>query len=274
MRGYLSVESADEGRVPIRSRTAVYRDPDRGQEIVAESDGDVVSLGVADVTVSRRDEAGPPVAIIPREEQVEIENNGNANGITVVSAGSRTEVAAGRVESVTTDDTISIGYRTDLQLQIERETRLEQNVVHQGDGDVVLGDFTDQSTTVGDDNVMNRTDIEGGTSGAEADRGDATATGADAGEQRTAADGATRAGTDAATRDSADAGYCPDCGTETRPSDAYCSGCGRELASNEGDTQQFCQRHQLAYRGAACPECTAERSERGNADASSDSEAR
>jgi hypothetical protein len=245
----------------------VYRDPDRGQEIVAESDGDVVALGVADVTVSRRDEAGAPVVIVPREEQLEIENNGNANGVTVVSAGSRTEVATGRVESVTTDATISIGYRTDLQLQIERETRLEQNVVHQGEGDVVLGDFTDQSTTVGDDNVMNRTDIEGGTSGGESDRGDATAASADAG-------GTNRAGTEAATRDSSDATRCPDCGMETRPSDAYCSGCGRELAVDESNTQQFCQRHQLAYRGDTCPECAAARSERGTADASSGDEAK
>jgi hypothetical protein len=258
MRGYISVDSADEGRVPIRSRTAVYRDPDRGQEIVAESDGNVVALGIADVTVSRWDDAGAPVIIVPREEQIEIENNGNANGITVVSAGSRTEVATGRVESISTDATISIGYRTELQLQIERDARLEQNVVHQGEGDVVLGDFTDQSTTVGDDNVMNRTDIEGGRTGVTADRSDDPTAGAGTEKGPRATDGATHSATEAAAQDPSDTGRCPDCGTETRPSDAYCSGCGRELASEKGDTQHFCQRHQLAYRGDTCPECATE----------------
>jgi hypothetical protein len=260
MRGYLSADSVDGGDVPVRSRTAVYRDPDRGQEIVAETDDGVVPLGVADVTVSRRGDSGAPVVIVPREERIEIRNNGNANGVTVVSAGERTEVSAGRVESVTTDAAVSIGYRTELQLQIERDARLEQNVVHRGEGDVVMGDLTDRSTTVGDDNVMNRTDVgeagqadgpdraDGATASAGTDGGRATGEGGGGRESESGDEGGGPAG-----------GHCPDCGAETRPSDAYCSGCGRKLAPDEGDTQQFCQRHERTYSGDVCPECARER---------------
>lgn len=251
MRGYLSVDSADGGDVPVRSRTAVYRDPDRGQEIVAETDEGVVPLGVADVTVSRRGDSGAPVVIVPQEERIEIRNNGNANGVTVVSAGDRTEVSAGRVESVTTDAVVSIGYRTELQLQIERDARLEQNVVHRGEGDVVMGDLTDRSTTVGDDNVMNRTDVGGTGRGGDPDRADGPTASAGTDGGRATGESGGEGGGPTAER-------CPDCGAGIRPNDAYCSGCGRKLAPDEGDTQQFCQRHERTYSGV-CPECASER---------------
>lgn len=252
MRGYLSAESADNGKIPVTSRTAVYRDPERGERIVAERDENVVSLGVADVTVSRRGNAGAPIVIVPREERIEIRNNGNSNGVTVASAGDTTDVAAGRIESVTTDATISIGYRTTLQLQIERDARIEQNVVNQGDGNVVMGDMTDNSTTVGDDNVMNRTDVGGG---------GRKPTVRGPGESKTSNAPETRSepGTKPSGGGQPESASCPDCGAETRPGDAFCSGCGRELAAGEDDTRQFCQRHQRAYQGGSCPECAKER---------------
>lgn len=253
MRGYLSAESADSGQIPVTSRTAVYRDPERGEQIVAERDENVVPLGVADVTVSRRGNAGAPIVIVPREERVEIRNNGNSNGVTVASAGDTTDVAAGRIESVTTDAAISIGYRTTLQLQIERDARIEQNVVHQGEGNVVMGDLTDNSTTVGDDNVMNRTDVGGSVEQEPAVRGSNTSKASNSPDVRSGS-GETRSG-----GGQPESARCPDCGAETRPEDSFCSGCGRELTPDRGDTQQFCQRHQRAYQGDTCPECAKQR---------------
>jgi hypothetical protein len=288
MRGYLSVEAA-AGQVPVRERTGVYRDPDRGEAVVAETDGNVVPLGVADVTVSRRGASGVPVVLLPQDERIEIRNNGNSNGVTVVSGGETTDVPEGRVESVTTDATISIGYRTDLQLQIERDARLEQNVVHRGEGDVVMGDMTDRSTTVGDDNVMNRSEIGDSTPDSDGDErttsaskreGSATSNpdrsrtrnrhptkttdrspGSDPESRRQGPEPTSETGGAGAGGRGSSERVCPDCGTETRPTDSYCSGCGRELGGDEGggDTQKFCQRHERAYRGDTCPECARER---------------
>ncbi|WP_251343547.1 hypothetical protein [Haloplanus halophilus] len=227
MRGYLSAADADGGRIPLDSRTELYRKADENNRVVAESEGTVRPLGVADATVSRKTDGRAPVTLVPRSEFVEIRNDGNTNGVTVTTGGDEFDVEEGFVETVARDATITLGYRTTLRLTVEREASVERNVVHQGEGDVVVGDQTnvDRSRTVGDDNVINRS-LGGDGDGA-----------ADA--------------VDTSERGGSGPSYCVDCGAKLT-GDGACPECDRGDAT---DTRQFCERHQRTYVGDACPEC-------------------
>lgn len=268
MRGYVSVDSAEKGQIPVESRTEIYRDPGDTERILAETDGERIPLGVADVTVSRKKGSTAPVVIEPRDGKIEVRNNGNSNGVTVVSQGIERDVPEGHVETLDSDATIAIGYQTELQLRAEREAKVEQNVVHRGQGDVVMGDSVDRSTTVGDDNVINRSDI-GGDQPADvgddnvindSDVGGSGPSGTDSGSG-----GSQPAGPDSGSAGSnGDTQYCINCGTQVAVTAAFCPSCGQNLgvesgAETGGDTQQFCQRHDLAYSGDVCPECASRR---------------
>ena len=229
MRGYLSATDADGGRVPLDARTELYREAEENNRVVAETAGTVRPLGVADATVSRKQNGRAPVTLIPRTESVEIRNDGNTNGVTVTTGDDEFDVGEGFAETVARDATISLGYRTTIHLTVEREA----TVVHQGDGDVVVGDQTnvDRSTTVGDDNIINRSEI-----GEDAGRGG-----------RRDADG----GGDGGSTTDTGPTYCTDCGT--RLAGGVCPECDR--GQDDGDTKQFCERHERPYTGDACPEC-------------------
>ena len=267
MRGYVSVDKSGQGQIPVDTRTEIYRDPGESERILAETDNQTIPLGVADVTVSRKKGDQAPVVIRPQSEFIEIRNNGNSNGVTVVSDGTTNDVAEGRVETVTRDAKISIGYQTELQLTIEREAKVEQNVVNKGEGDVIMGDNIDRSTSVGDDNVINRSDIGGQGSATVGDdnvvnRSDVG--GPDRAEQpssrRAAADG--QGGASAAESESATQ-FCISCGTEIPTQVRYCPSCGHELEAtgsstdqqHTSDTQKFCEQHQRTYAGEHCPDC-------------------
>ena len=128
------------------------------------------------------------------------------------------------------------GGRIPLGSSTEREATVEQNVVHEGEGDVVVGDQTnvDRSTTVGDDNVVNRSTI----GGAAPDDG-----GSAAGPSRD---------TDATT-DGRQPTYCTDCGAKLPP-DGVCPDCDAG-ADDTTDTVQYCERHERTYTGGTCPDC-------------------
>lgn len=270
MRGYVTIDSSDAGKISVESRTEVYRDPERGEQIVAETDGNAVPLGVADVTVSRKKGSTAPVVLNPREKRIEIHNNGNSNGVTVDSEGTEREVAEGRIETVSNDATITIGYQTTLRLTTERGAK----IVNEGSGTVVMGD--DRSTHV-TDSVVNRSDI-GGDAPAVVDDSvvNRPAAGSEANPSKTnsvggrAPDSESRPGPEhgrASSTDTQDMQFCINCGTEIRATALYCPHCGYDLSpdqvpetgtettTSETDTQQFCQEHELAYDGDACPKC-------------------
>ncbi|MFC7173786.1 hypothetical protein ACFQL0_11370 [Haloplanus litoreus] len=198
---------ADGGRIPLESYAELYRKPDENNRIVVETSGTVRPLGVADATVSRKKNGQAPVSLAPKSEFVEIRNDGNTNGVTVTTGGEEFDVEQGFVETVARDATISVGYRTTLTLTVEREATVEQNVVHQGEGDVVVGDQTnvDRSTTVGDDNVVNRSSI-GGSEGHDGRRASGSSTESSTGGGPT---------------------YCTDCGTKLTGPGGVCPECDR-----------------------------------------------
>ena len=252
MRGYLSAANGETngGRIPLESPTELYREPDEHNRVVAESEGRVRPLGVADATVSRKKGGRAPVRLTPRSEFVEIRNDGNTNGVTVSTGGDEFEVEEGFVETVARDATISLGYRTTLRLTVEREASVEQNVVHQGDGDVVVGDQKniDRSTSVGDDNIINRSSV-GDPSAADGGTGSDSAPASGRGS-RGAGSGPDTADSAPGSRGTSSPTYCTDCGTKLV--DGTCPECA---AGGTTDTRRFCERHERTYTGDACPEC-------------------
>lgn len=152
MKGYLSPADDESRTVSIDGRVSLYRDPDRGQEVVVETARGVTSLGVADVTVSRKKGDRGPVVIEPQAECIEVRNEGNANGVVVDPAGEGREVEEGFSARLSRDTRLKLGYQTEVELTVEREAREEY--VIQGDLDA------DGDVTIGGDKVDDRTVVE------------------------------------------------------------------------------------------------------------------
>ena len=224
MKGYLSPERTDNGAVPIESRTEVYRDPARDQEVVVETETGVAPLGIADVTVSRKKGDDPPVVFVPQPESIEVRNRGNSNGVVVRTEGDSHDIEEGFSERVRRDAVIELGYQTQLRLTVERDARIEVS-----GGDYVAGDKVDNSTTV-NDSVVNRSDIGPGQAG-EDSRGDDV----------TVDDSVVNRSNVGGDSQSATSGDAPETVSET-------------------DTQNSCQTHGITYTGPVCPKCEAERS--------------
>lgn len=234
MRGYISLAEASGGKVPLEGRTEIYRDPGDSERILVETDEQTVTLDVADVTVSRKKDGVAPVVVEPKSEHVEVRNNGNANGVTVVTAESEFDVAEGLVESVRRDARVEVGYQTQLRIEVERTAHQEINIEGSEVGDVVVGDQTnvDQSTTVGDDNVINRSEIGDEGTGVPAASADAP-------------DRSTTVGDDNVMN-------------RTTVGESGATG-GGSTPDDDSTTQKFCEEHQRTYTDE-CPECLAEES--------------
>lgn len=158
MRGYISPLSS-EGRISLDSKTEIYRDPEHSRAVVAEQKGEKVRLGVSDVTVSRKKNGTAPVVLDPKDNFIEVHNNGNSNGVVIESSSGKQKVREGFVETVQTDTDLKIGYNTILCVIVETVSEVT-NIEHAGEGDVVAGDKkvenVDKSTEVGQDAVVNR----------------------------------------------------------------------------------------------------------------------
>jgi hypothetical protein len=249
MKGYLSPLGTEGGSVKVESRTEIYRSSDDTEEILVETGGRTLSTGVSDVTVSRKKGGEAPIVIEPGREFIGIRNAGNANGITVRTRDEETEVEEGHLVNVSRDAELVLGFNAAFELVVERDARVE--VVNQGDGDVVLGDQrnVDNSTTVGDDNVVNRSDIGGDEPGS-GEIGDDNVV------NRSRVGGDDRALEGEATGD--DTRFCTECGTELPAGAVACFACGAPLEPDggaEGETRGYCERHQRTYSGETCPVC-------------------
>lgn len=224
MRGYLSVRGGDN-QIPLEERVEVYRTPDDSGRIVLDTTDQTVRLDVADMTVSRKTGDEAPVVLEPRSEHIEIHNQGNTNGVTVIRGEREVTLDAGFLERVSRDVRVKIGYQTVLQLDVEREAR--QEYVIEGNveqGDVVMGsaEKVDRSTTV-TDSVVNRSDLGAGDHSDEGERTGTSPTG-----------GASQA-------------------SDATPGPAD----GPATTEASKATQKFCETHQRSYADT-CPECAAE----------------
>ncbi|WP_136686774.1 zinc ribbon domain-containing protein [Halorhabdus amylolytica] len=156
------------GRIPIETRTEIYRDPDNGQQITVNTDGRTVTLGIADVTVSRESGDEAPIVIKPESECIEVRNEGNTNGVHIRTEGDQKELEKGFSARIRRDAVLKVGYQTEFRLTVEREAR-EEYIIDgdvDADGDVVMGDQrnVDERTTV-EDVVAKELEVDGETSG-------------------------------------------------------------------------------------------------------------
>jgi len=242
MKGYLSPETTDSGVVPIESRAEVYRDPDRGQEIVVETPTGIASLDIADVTVSRKKGDDPPVVLISQSESIEIRNQGNSNGVVVRTDGETREIDDGFSERVRRDAVIELGYQTELRLTVERDPRVEV----QG-GDYVAGDKTEVT-----DSVVNRSEIGTGqpADAPEADETDGTVD--DSVVNRSQVGNSGRVDDSVVNR--SNVGETPTADTSASSDDPT----GRLTSGGTDDqttTRNVCEVHQITYTGQTCPKC-------------------
>lgn len=227
MKGYLKPTSGGAGSVSIDTRTEIYRDPDEGQEIVVAKDGSVSSLGIADVTVSRKQGDSAPVVIEPESECIEVRNQGNSNGVVVDEAdGAETELAEGFSARVRRDAELTLGFNATFRLTVEREAR--QEYVIEGDvqgGEVVMGDKDDNSTVV-EDVVAKRLNVDDGGEGATEVR-DAVANEMNVGDADTT--------------------------TAAHPEQR-----SDPVREDTSTTQGVCETHGITYTGTVCPKCARE----------------
>jgi hypothetical protein len=240
MKGYLTPEQGGAGAVPIESQAEVYRDPDSGQEVTVATDGSESSLGVADVTVSRKKNGTAPVVLKPESECIEVRNRGNTNGVVVRTDGDHKELQEGFSARLRRDAVLQIGHQTKLRLTIEREAR-EEYVIGgdvDADGDVVMGEQrnVDQRTTV-EDVVAKEIEVDGDSP---AEVRDTVAN-----DMRVGANGDDESPTQ---------NVCEDHGTYTGQVCPKCE--STDDASSEGDSKYciFCG-DTVPTSAQACPEC-------------------
>ncbi|UTF54828.1 zinc ribbon domain-containing protein [Natronosalvus rutilus] len=222
MKGQLSVVDQRGGKLAVDFSTEIYRDSGETQQILAETPDRVVSLGIEDATVSRKKQGVAPLVLTPEADHISVTNNGNANGVTVVDANGTSDIADGHMATLRSDATLEIGFRTTLRLEVERTAGPEVTVEGDVSGNVVLGDHVDRSTTVGDDNVLNRTDVGG--------------------------DGAAEVGDDNVfSRSSIDTAETTSfCNEHNRPYDEVCPSCTQEAPATQTNVES--QRHQTNTR--------------------------
>lgn len=148
-KGYLSpLDSPNEGEhIIIESSVEVYRRDDDRHEVVAETDGQIVSLGIRDATVSRKNDGPAPVVFEPiGPGRVTLHNNGTTNPVTVDHGVGiePTTIQNGDAEMLTDTCMVTIGYNTKLKLGFRHDTvDVEELVSSQSnvtrDGAVVKG---------------------------------------------------------------------------------------------------------------------------------------
>lgn len=168
MRGYLTVPGSESVDIRVDSPVEVYWDQEDGQTIRAPKGQQEFDLGISDITVSRHKNGHPPAVINPQPSCLEVVNRGNTNGVTVVAGDTENELETGHLQRVRRDATVSLGYQTDIRLEIKEDPRTEVSVEGNVEENVVMGD--DESTTV-TDSVVNRSSIGSteGSSGARVD---------------------------------------------------------------------------------------------------------
>lgn len=121
MRGYLlPLDTPDEDDpIVIESPVEVYRRDDDRHEVVAETAGQIISLGIRDASVSRKTSGSAPIVFEPNGPgRVILSNNGATNPVTVDYGVGRqpATVSNGEVETLTNTCTIEIGFDTKVEL--------------------------------------------------------------------------------------------------------------------------------------------------------------
>lgn len=145
MRGSITAIDSSGGKVEFDSRLELYRSPENHQ-VIAEAGGESITLGLADVTVSRKTDDRSPVVIQAQESHFNIQNKGNSNGVVIESSEGKVELNQGQAKRVSETAEIRIGHNTSLRLSPIQPTQ------------AISDDIVEQSTSVSD-SVINRSEI-------------------------------------------------------------------------------------------------------------------
>lgn len=143
-----SVESnREDEHIIIEAPVEVYRRDGDRHEVVAETEGTVIRLGIKDASVSRKKGRLAPIVFEPQPDgHVVLQNNGSTNPITVkhgVGAEAST-VRSGESETLADTCTVEIGFNTRLKLGFTHDTIDVEELANatptvERDGPVVTG---------------------------------------------------------------------------------------------------------------------------------------
>lgn len=107
--------------VPNDGRIEIYRDPDRGNEIVANvtaTDDDPVGLSARDPSVSRRPKH---VQLFTADGEVFVENTGMSEPVVLEDVFESMTLTAGERYAVHQDATLQMGHDTEIGIDVGRE---------------------------------------------------------------------------------------------------------------------------------------------------------
>lgn len=111
----VEVDVPDDGRIEI------YREPERGNEIVANvtsTDDDPVGLSARDPSVSR---SPKPVLLFQADGEVFLKNTGMSEPVVLEDVFQSMTLAAGERYAVHQDATLHMGYDTEIGIDVGRE---------------------------------------------------------------------------------------------------------------------------------------------------------
>jgi hypothetical protein len=120
IEAYVSVLT-DDGQMELHrvgNSLEIYSDPDTRSVCLITQDGEV-DLQFQDVTLSRVDEAGPPVRFEETSTGVDIQNLDNRNDVILSQLTSSQKISRGESIHVDSDCVIEPGVNTKLRLSVE-----------------------------------------------------------------------------------------------------------------------------------------------------------
>jgi hypothetical protein len=150
MRAYLTPKRNVEAtevvrRVSIHGPVGIYRRDDGSHAVVAETEGEVIDIGVRDAGVSRKEGGTSPVELAPSSQGIRVWNHGSKNPITLKTNLGEQQLRSGENTVMMAGGVLELGFTTDVRITVEREqdtlskTELEEKLGMEEDGDVVKG---------------------------------------------------------------------------------------------------------------------------------------
>lgn len=128
-------------RIPIEETPVqIYRRDGDGYDIVAETEGRTIPLGVEDAGVSRKRDGDAPVQLVPTSEGIRVKNVSSTNPITIRDA--HREITLDQSEGTTITDNCIV----ELGIGVEIRVNIRESVSGNGvsDGVATTGEHDDQ----------------------------------------------------------------------------------------------------------------------------------
>jgi hypothetical protein len=132
-------------RVPINGPVGIYRRDDGSHSVLAETDDEIIELGVRDAAVSRKKSGSSPVELLPDARGVRIRNQNSKNPVSVKTNLGEQQLAEGENTVIDDDCIIELGITTEIRATVERDRdtlskeELQEKLGMEQEGDVMQG---------------------------------------------------------------------------------------------------------------------------------------